>query len=151
MAFMTGYNIRLHHTPLRLGVLRGAFFYHSHTKLDGHFAESRQFPGDMFSGQDQSHKIKAQHLHLEGLMVLSEDSVRQIIEAFLTLFTLITLFGKLLLIETSSDDSHGITIRTRSAFWSTQFAHSIGDTGHHISCLLCLPAFVGLLIMGRGK
>jgi hypothetical protein len=62
-------------------------------------------------------------------MVSGEDSARQIIEAFITIFTLITLSGRLLLIETSSDDSSGITKRTLSAFWPTQFAHRVVTVG----------------------
>ena len=58
-------------------------------------------------------------------MVPSEDRARQIIEAFPTCFTLLTLSGWLLVIEASFDNSFGITKRTLPAFWPTQFAHCI--------------------------
>jgi len=110
-------------------VLLGAFFYDSFTKLGGHLLELTavqiQFPGDLFIGQVQSHKIEAQYPHLEELMMPGEDRARQIIEAFLTILTLITLSGRLFVIETSSDDSLGITTRTLSAYWPTQLAHCI--------------------------
>jgi hypothetical protein len=151
---MIGYNIdfiTLHFVLEYYGEL----FYLSITKLGGHLlnlvAVQIQFLGDMFIRQVQAHKIKAQYPDLEGLMVPSEDSIRQIIEAFLILFTLITLSSRLLLTETFSDDSHGITKRKMYAFRPKQFAHSLIDTGHHLSSLLCLPAFVGVLIMGREK
>ena len=124
---------RLHHTPLRLAGLLGAFFYYSFTKLGGHLldlaAVQIQFLSDLFIGQVQSHKIQAQYPDLQRLMVPGEDRTRQIIEAFLTIFTFITLSGRLLIIETSSDDALGITKRTLSAFWPTQFAHRIVTLG----------------------
>ena len=124
---------RLHHTPLRLAVLHGAFFYYTLSKLGGHLLDLAvvqiQFPGNLFIGQVQSHKTQTQYPDLEGLMVPGENSARQIIEAFVTIFTLITLSGRLLVIETSSDDSPGITKRTLSAFWPTQFAHRIITLG----------------------
>ncbi len=58
-------------------------------------------------------------------MVSGEDGVGQIIEAFSAIFTLIALSGRLLFIETSFDDSFGITKRTLSSFWPAQLAHSL--------------------------
>jgi hypothetical protein len=116
MAYMTGYKIDFIalHFVLEYS---GELFYLSFTKRGGHLlnidAAQIRFPGDMFSGQDQSYKIKARYPDLEGLRVPSEDSIRQIIEAFLTL---ITLSGRLLLIETSLDGSHGITERTQAGW-----------------------------------
>ncbi len=124
---------RLHHTQLRLEVLFEAFFYNSLTKLGGHLlniaAVQIQLPGNLFIGQVQSHKIETQYPDLKGLMVSGEDSVCQIIEAFLTILTLITLSFGLLLMETSSDDSSGIAKRTLSAFWPTQFANRVVALG----------------------
>jgi hypothetical protein len=107
--------------------------YHSFTKLGGHLldvtAVQIQFPGDLFIGQVQAHKIEAQYPDIEGLMVLGEDRVRQIIEAFLTIFALITLSGRLLLIETSSDHSPGITKRALPALGPKQFTYHVVTLG----------------------
>jgi hypothetical protein len=109
-----------------------------------------QFPGDLFIGQIQAHKIEAQYPDFERLMMPSEDCAGQIIEAFLTIFTLITLSDRLFVIETSSDDSSGITKRTLSAFRPAQFAYRVVTLGIIYQTILCLPAFIGFL-SGGGK
>jgi hypothetical protein len=69
MAVMTGYKldfITLHFVLAYSGEL----FYLSFTKRGGHLlnlaAVKIQYPGDMFSRQDQSHKIKVQYPDLRG-------------------------------------------------------------------------------------
>jgi hypothetical protein len=88
-----------------------------------------KFHGALLIGQVPSHELEAQHPAFQRLVVPSEDGASQVIEAFCARLTLITLSGRLVFIETSFDDSLGITKWTLSAFWPAQLAHSVVTLG----------------------
>jgi hypothetical protein len=97
-------------------------------KLGGHLlhigALQVQFLGNLPVGQVQSHKIEAQYPYFEWLMMSGKNGVRQIIEAFATIFTFIALFGRFFFIESSFDYSFEITKRTLASFRPVQFPNS---------------------------
>lgn len=120
---------RLHQTQPRHGGLFSVFFNNSFTKLASHLMNVATVKPQLFCnlliGQIQSHEVEAQDPNFKGLMMPGKDGTGKVVETLSAFFTLITLPGRFFFIETSSDNSPGVTKWTLSSFWPAQLSYSV--------------------------
>ena len=90
-------NHRARRTPPRVTASLWAFFYHPFTELGRHLlhitAIHCQFVGNLLILQIQSHEVETQYPYFQRLMMARKDGVSQIIEACVTVGTLVALTG----------------------------------------------------------
>src|SRR5262249_24992044 len=110
---------RLRRTPLRWPASLVPFFYNPFTQLILHLLDIRaihcQCVGHLLIRYLQSHEIKAQDPHLQGLMMARKNGVRQVIKASVTGVTLGALTGWLCVIKATLANLCGLTRGARNA------------------------------------
>jgi hypothetical protein len=80
-------------------------------------AIERQFVGNLLGRQVESHEIQAQYPDFQWLMMAGKDGVGQIIKAFVTVATFISLTCRFRVITPPLDDLCGLTRGAGDAVW----------------------------------
>jgi Cell Wall Hydrolase len=81
--------------------------------------------GNLLIRQIQSHEVETQYPYFQRLMMARKDGVSQIIEACVTVGTLVALTGGFRVIKAALDDVFGLTRWAFDAIWPAQFADGL--------------------------